>query len=664
MPFSWSDYVSPGRVLRVGELVTTDVKRSRRAVAGTLSASGQEALRSGGGSDLGWAVDFRPREHLRWAERHFVGRVIGIDTAQRVVYLRIMFSTNYLVTGRNVTFRWAGQIARVPRNRVFRLTPERMRDSGSVEAYVQEVLTTYWGQYLRTIAGQRVRDNLGTHPEERPMVMLGITHNRLKRNSVRKIYKEYGDAVAELVGAARKYAGFGNDFAIVTAWANYLTTTRAILARARPTVEQPPYRVPAEAVTKFERYLEEGNNLTGLNIRVHGVCGHLVPSEGSLRIHSAHSMYLQLERSRVTFTNVAETGRLCPVCAERRRAELVVDNDNTEDANDPVYLVRSRAHHWHDGTWHDHPEPDIIGSYHTTSRRFTRPLPHMNGRAVTRLERPLVGYELEFIRHNPSHPDQWYAREMHSRVAVALKDVVPSEKYMGFERDGSVDFELVSCYGPLDIHRTAIRAMFHDDPFEGSLRSHNGGRCGLHVHLDKPTSFLHAAKMTAFYHARENEALIKAVARRYGQGYCQVHPDKAKMDTPSGKALVKEIARSVGGRVTRIDHLRNAISRLSTGRYEALNWGNPKTVEVRIFRGSMRVESIIACLEFAYLSWLFCRDVTSRELSSGNFLDFIGKPEWRKESAFLRRYLTRKGYRVWMPNAQAARPAQKLVNAA
>lgn len=327
---------------------------------------------------------------------------------------------------------------------------------------------------------------------------------------------------------------------------------------------------------------------------------------------------------------------------------------------------------WADGSKRTYQEPPLVGSYHSSKGFFTKPFLNPDGSQYKGL---CMGMELEFVRASGYNQTE---NQVVSRMYADLEAALPrhgktsiDSRYCAFEHDGSVDFEMVTGFGGLDTHRAAVIAMFGGNQYARELRSHDGGRCGIHVHLDKPKSLIHAIKLTQFWHAAGNAPLIKAVARRYDAGarYAKVVPEKMKSASEQANLIsgAKQSYRweSAGAR-TRRNILNAAISRINRERYELLNYHNERTVEVRAFRGTLRTETIIACLEFAYATWFFCRDTPAHKLTTQEFLRWIGKEENRKDTAYLRRYLDGKGFDVWLPKAPKVplRPALDMATVA
>lgn len=365
---------------------------------------------------------------------------------------------------------------------------------------------------------------------------------------------------------------------------------------------------------------------------VNAGCGHLIVAGTERHIH--------------------DMGNMCQQCYDQHIASDGPLVDAITRDGTVVQALRYRLFEWDDGSLRTYTQPPIIGGYHSNKNTFVKSLPHITGQQPH--ESVLkVGYELEFVRANrATERDEVYARQMMKRLSDALTPVIGQQPYCGFERDGSVDFEMVSGYGPMDIHRAAIIALLHSHPWAGKLSSHDGGRCGLHVHVDKPKSLMHAVRLQAFYNNPFNEHLIKAVARRYGKnsGYAKIKAHKGDMAAAARSYKNnQEYRRSYESKA---EIINRTITSLTDERYEVVNYQNTRTAEIRVFRGSMVTNTVLACLEFAFMSWYFTRDTTNNQLTTDNFLAFISKPEWRHESRYLRTYLWGKGFKVWMPKKQ------------
>ncbi len=80
----------------------------------------------------------------------------------------------------------------------------------------------------------------------------------------------------------------------------------------------------------------------------------------------------------------------------------------------------------------------------------------------------------------------------------------------------------------------------------------------------------------------------------------------------------------------------------SGNRYEAVNLANPDTVELRIFKGTLKYTSFMKNLEFVSATIRFCRATGINQLDVSSFLDWF-KPV-RKDYPNLDAWLVRRHY--------------------
>lgn len=282
------------------------------------------------------------------------------------------------------------------------------------------------------------------------------------------------------------------------------------------------------------------------------------------------------------------------------------DEDESDDGADPRYN---------------------IGEYHSSKRYLT----HLPSEYDLQQPPLNLGLELE-IEVNDNDSDRESAAEC---IRNALNTRVFG--YCCTEYDGSLKngFEVVTGWTGLDVHERALSVF--KNRFRGTF-SHDTATCGLHVHIDRAdASTLHLHRILTFIHAPENEALIRAVARRYNEGYCKV------VDKSGNKKRLASTIKNYKSEHTSLKkgHLfnieRNSLS--GAGRYEAVNIENTRTLEFRLFRGTLVFETMMACLEFTRATWLFCRDNSDTRLTKEEFLRFIQQKEQYRETRYLRSIL-------------------------
>jgi hypothetical protein len=274
------------------------------------------------------------------------------------------------------------------------------------------------------------------------------------------------------------------------------------------------------------------------------------------------------------------------------------------------------------------PEYEHIGSYHSSKNN----LGHIPSSYDMRSPRVLLGLELEMEVHDSYDKD--------SRAGLILDNISDyrdedgiRHNYCLMEEDGSLDngFEMVTAYTGLDVHKNQLQ--YFKQRVKG-LKSHDTSTCGLHVHVCKSSmTTLHGAKLVLFINDPANLKLVKDIARRDASGYSKLQNKK------EDKHWLKD---SVHSSKDKADQLK----RLNSDRYEALNFRNDKTVEFRLFKGTLKYETMISCLEFAFACWHFTAQASTNDLTSAKFLEFISAPQNRKDTRFLRAYLKEKGYEL------------------
>lgn len=353
-------------------------------------------------------------------------------------------------------------------------------------------------------------------------------------------------------------------------------------------------------------------------------------------------------------TEVSRAASLCGDCLAEALRNGTVTYVTRRDGT-LAYVYSAEAYLHDDGKYYSYAPPKIVGSYHSSKAIHRNPLPLLTGKRLPS-DALKLGFELEFDEHGSNCTTREnIALEMKRRLKPVFDAVAPVP-YASWEEDCSVWFEMVSGYGDISVHREALRLMLEGNPFKGRLRSHDGGRCGLHVHLDCPKTLSHALKLTQFYNAACNEYLISTVARRTKN----FRGEELGNGKYSGK---KSWVRPIQQRTEYGGSLGDALQYLSSDRYQTVNWSNaPRSVEIRIFRGTMLAESAIACLEFAYLSWFFARDTPDDALTTQNFLAFISRNERRRDSKYLRAYLSKRGVKgVFLANTKPLDEDEQLV---
>lgn len=323
---------------------------------------------------------------------------------------------------------------------------------------------------------------------------------------------------------------------------------------------------------------------------------------------------------------------------------------------------------WERNNWHLFPPgSEIIGGYHS-SKSLVGHIPSMYDRSIgSRDGSLLLGMELEVELKNQSVNRKGTASEVFKIMGVYKDEKTgKAHRYCATEHDGSLanGFEIVTAYTGLDVHEKQLSAL-KAEPFKGKLRSHDTTTCGLHVHIDRlDMTPLHAEKLNRFINAKENRALVLAIARRYGEGagYAIISEKK-----DGGKAIIRYLKSSVlsstshkaaatlfdkrpdGRPRIKLEALRPyyrhaQMNTVDRARYQAINFTNEHTIEYRLFRGTLKFETIMSCLEFTRLTWLFCRDFGITDMTIPKFIEYMMRHQNSIQSKYLRPFLVAKGF--------------------
>jgi len=164
------------------------------------------------------------------------------------------------------------------------------------------------------------------------------------------------------------------------------------------------------------------------------------------------------------------------------------------------------------------------------------------------------------------------------------------------DRTGKVNgFEIATIPASRDTHYKKWNYFFDNLP--KGMKSYDTQTCGLHIHCSrKPLTQLTIAKMLLFVNSRENAKFITIIAGRGANRFCKIQ-DKKLGDC-----------------------------RRARDRYEALNLTNKGTVEFRIFRGTLKRESLFKSLEFCDALVHFCKEnccSISDSRRVDKFLDYV-----------------------------------------
>lgn len=207
---------------------------------------------------------------------------------------------------------------------------------------------------------------------------------------------------------------------------------------------------------------------------------------------------------------------------------------------------------------------------------------------------PFLGMELEV--------------EVEDYIGSAL-DVVESAfgRLAYCKEDGSIEhgFEIVTHPMTLAAHKRLVDWNFGSELSRLGVRSWNTRTCGLHVHISR-SAFRGKVHMLMFQHLFiNNEIEMSRLAGRNSERWASF----------SG---VRDVMHK------RMKNPRH----YAENRYEAVNMTNDDTLEIRIFRGSLRAERVLMALELVEAAYQYTRNMTSRDYQNTDGAHFYYFAQW------------------------------------
>ena len=225
-----------------------------------------------------------------------------------------------------------------------------------------------------------------------------------------------------------------------------------------------------------------------------------------------------------------------------------------------------------------------------------------------------MGIELEMT--SGDHDTNESAELVRSRLGTS---------YCIIKSDGSLPsngFEVVTSPQGLAKHIEVFKAWEIDPAY----RAWNTGKCGMHVHIDsRAFTQLTLGKFLMFINSNGNVDFIRKIAGRHpsvddqARSYCAA-------EHQSILANPKKAVKGKSGERYRMVNMCNLGSReakrLGLSMDNSYN-GKYNTVELRIFRASLKKERLLAQIEFTHASVMFCRVASWRDLNGTSFVKWL-----------------------------------------
>lgn len=345
----------------------------------------------------------------------------------------------------------------------------------------------------------------------------------------------------------------------------------------------------------------------GNTIGVHRTCGTTCD-----RCLVSYASWSSVAHGRITFVDFHKYlgEHCCPSCVKDLQAEYgedsffycdecnsyeLEDNSRTFEGNrycsscysNNVYQCNECDVTYWDGHDHDCEYEDIPSSLiHDYSYR---PRPHFFGVAKYHF-----GFELEVESNGNSRKSG----------ASYIVDKLSPRVYL--KNDGSLDegFEIVSHPHTLDELQTQFNWEALDGLRRQGFRSWNTSTCGLHVHVSR-TAFGEIVRRTDIVKSQAHELrFIKLI-----------YDNQRQIERLAGRSSSYAKFNDKGSLANRVKHGSQ------DDRYEAVNSQNESTLEIRVFRGSLKPTRVLSAVELVHASVEYTRDLKVN--ASNNALKWI-----------------------------------------
>jgi Putative amidoligase enzyme. len=175
-----------------------------------------------------------------------------------------------------------------------------------------------------------------------------------------------------------------------------------------------------------------------------------------------------------------------------------------------------------------------------------------------------------------------------------------AEDFLICKHDSSLSngFEIVTAPADLPTHREAWTRLLSDAKLTHGLTSWDTSTCGMHVHVSRePLSALTLGKMLVFVNHADTHAHIVEIAGR----------DSTHWAAYKGKKVTDSVTR---------DSRNKFVKNFGTQRYDALNLRNEATIEFRIFKGTLKLQHVLANIEFCDAVVRFCMQCSIADCAS------------------------------------------------
>ena len=212
--------------------------------------------------------------------------------------------------------------------------------------------------------------------------------------------------------------------------------------------------------------------------------------------------------------------------------------------------------------------------------------------------------------------------------ATKFKEIMGEAVY--FKHDGSLDngFEIVTHpmhFKAIEERKEDFKAMF-DKAVSYGYKSHDTSTCGLHVH------------MSSHYFKEEDRVKLVYIVEKFWDKFVTFSRRKVSNLDRWAKRYGSEEVESIEGMDIKTNAKRKLHDYKAHDRYMAINLTNESTIEMRMFRGTLNIDTFMATIQMCY---------HLAKLVTKNDIDVLRTMTWEQiaenEYSELTAYLNKKG---------------------
>lgn len=269
---------------------------------------------------------------------------------------------------------------------------------------------------------------------------------------------------------------------------------------------------------------------------------------------------------------------VCSQCASDYFYECASCHDLVH--RDDTYYCDECDQDFCESCWDDHHhDEEVLYDYHCFNNWQLQQLPDENPDFY-------IGHELEIDNGD----DISEAQEIITRHLPCICMHDGSLSYQGLEM---ISHPL--SYKYMLSKENDYRDTFNELTHSLNYKSHNTNTCGLHFHVTRPTNPDIIDRIILFMETYKEEIITFSRRKNHEiASWCNFLSDKrTSVDEKELKSL---------------DYIKKY--KETSNRYMALNLTNSRTIEFRIFKGTLKYETFMACFEFVYFLTKLASDLT------------------------------------------------------